>query len=89
MQKQRTGPNDTHPDVDALQAAGFRAMTAERKFALMDSLTTSCVSMARQAIRDAHPDLSQRERDLLFVEIHYGSEWAERLRDRAIGSDER
>jgi hypothetical protein len=37
--------------------------------------------MARQAIAQAHPELSLRERELLFVEVQYGRDWAARLRE--------
>jgi len=46
----------------------------------MRSLTAFVVRLAKKGIRDANPELTDQEAQLLFVEVHYGKELAERLR---------
>jgi hypothetical protein len=47
----------------------------------MRALSACVVRLARAGIRRANPDLTERELQLLFVEVHYGRELAERLRE--------
>ena len=76
----RTGLTDTHPEIDAMLADGFRRMGAAEKFALVDSLSSAVIANAKRAIREANPGLDQHELDLIFLEKHYGRDLAERFR---------
>ena len=71
---------DTHPAAEEVQLQLLRAASPARRFAIMQSLTASVVRMARKGIREANPKLNEQEQRLLFVEVHYGRELAERLR---------
>jgi hypothetical protein len=66
--------------MHAEQIRLLREAGTARRFALMRSLSATVIHLARKAIRDANPDLSERERQLLFVRVHYGEDLAERLR---------
>jgi hypothetical protein len=71
-------PKDDRADrkqIELLRAAG-----PAHRAQLALSLSAQVIAMARRAISDAHPDLSPREVDLRFVEIHYGPELAAKLR---------
>lgn len=61
--------------VDLLRAAG-----QGRRAALCRSLSASVISLARQAIRTRHPEYSERDVALAFIELHYGKELAEHVR---------
>ena len=72
---------DTHPAAEAVQIRLFREASPARRFEIMRALSTYVVRLARAGIRRANPDLTERELQLLFVEVHYGRELAERLRE--------
>lgn len=72
--------SDTHPEAERVQLELLRGRSPAERFALTRSLSTSAIQMARRALEKANPGLSKRELDLLFVESHYGSEIANRLR---------
>ena len=72
---------DTHPEMDAVLIARLRQATVAERLTRVLTLTQTVRHMAREGIARARPDWSPRERDLLFVEVHYGREWAERLRE--------
>jgi hypothetical protein len=44
------------------------------------SLSQSAIELSRRAIRRRHPDASEEELGLLFVELHYGRDLADRVR---------
>lgn len=71
---------DTHPRAEEVQLGLLRAASPARRFRAMKSLTASVVRLAKKGIREANPDLTEQEQRLLFVEIHYGRELANRVR---------
>lgn len=79
--------SDTAPEAADVQIQLLRQATESERLARMQSLMRSTRSRAREGIARAHPELDQRGRDLLFVEVHYGRQWANRLRDyfQALG----
>ena len=78
-------PIDTHPDALDAQIRLLRQKTTSERFALLCSLTQTAVYHSKRAIARANPQLSKRDRELLFVEVHYGKELAVRLRDYLDG----
>ena len=75
---------DTHPDAEAVQIELLRRTSVSRRVAMVCSMTRLAVSSSRRACRRAHPELTERELDLLFVELNYGSDLAQRLRRRLM-----
>lgn len=76
----RTQSTDTHPKAEAVQIELLRKASPSKRFALMRRLSEQTISLAKRAIRRANPDASEQELNLIFVEIHYGRELAQRLR---------
>ena len=74
-----SSPLDTTPDAERVPLALIRAATVPRRLHLALSLPATVINLARRAIARAHPDVSQDERDLLFVERHYGAVLAREL----------
>lgn len=74
--------SDTDPEVETVRQEILRGKTGAEKFALVRSLTATVIALCRQGIRDRHPEFSEREVDLHFVEMNYGRELAEGLRRR-------
>lgn len=58
----------------------LRQATVADRVGLARSVTATTIRLARAAIDRAHPEWSQEERDLYFLEVHYGREVAERVR---------
>ena len=73
-------PLDTTPEAERVQIELLRAAPVARRLRLAFSLSATVISLARRAHARARPNASQRELDLLFVEVHYGAELAGDLR---------
>ncbi len=71
---------DTHPEAEAVLNGLLRRATIDECLARTVSLTQLVRDLSRQGIVEAHPNLSPQDRNLLFVEVTYGREWANRLR---------
>lgn len=72
--------SDTPPDIEQLQIELLRQKTVTERMALAGNLTHFVIQLSRQAIARQHPEWTQRQVDLEWVEIHYGRELAESLR---------
>jgi len=69
-------PLDTEKTAENVQLELLRAKTPAQRSRLACSLTHTAIFHAKRAIERAHPGLSQEERDLLFIDVHYGKELA-------------
>lgn len=58
----------------------LRAAGPGRRVALCRSLSASVISLARHAIRIRHPEYTDCDVALAFVELHYGEELAVNVR---------
>ena len=78
--------NDTHPEAERVQIDLLRKAGPEHRLAMACDLTDFVIKLAKDAITRAHPNATQRERELLFIEVHYGPVVADvvrRLQDAA------
>jgi hypothetical protein len=75
-----TQSRDTHPEAERVQIELLRKATAERRLELGLSLSEEAMEIARQAIAQANPLASEEDQKLLFVEITYGKDLADRVR---------
>ena len=73
-------PADTTADAERVQIGLLQAASVARRLHLALSLTATVIGAARRALERTHPDLSARERSLLFVNVHYGRDLADALR---------
>lgn len=78
---------DTNAEVERFQISLLRKASVAKRFALMQSLTSTTIQLSKRAIARANPGLSKRELDLLFVKYNYGDKLAEKLRDYLIRND--
>ena len=67
-------------DADRIQVDLLRRAGVAERFRLVCSLSSTVVELSRQAIRDRHPEWSEREVLLEWAAVHYGRELAERVR---------
>jgi hypothetical protein len=73
---------DTHPEAEAFQQELLRRASVSEKFSLVRTLTATVVSLCWQGIRERHPEFSELEIGLYFVEMNYGKALADGLRHR-------
>ena len=71
---------DTHPEAEKFQISLIRRASIACRIARARSLSQTVIQLSRRAISRTKPGLSKAELDLLFVEYHYGSDQAVRLR---------
>lgn len=71
---------DTTPQAEKVQIELIRKSSVSMRISRVRSLSQTVIFLSRRAIRCANPSLSEREVDIVFVELHYGKDIAERLR---------
>ena len=76
---------DTHPDAETVLVELWRKKTPAERFARMCELTEMTRRNSKRAIQEAQPDASPEEVNLRFVELHYGSDLANQLREYLKG----
>lgn len=76
----RTQSRDTHLEAERVQIELLRKATITRRLELAFSLSQEALQLAREGIRQAHPEASEEEIGLIFVEINYSKELADRVR---------
>jgi hypothetical protein len=76
-----TIPNDTTPEAEAVQLEILRRKSPTELANLALRLSAHMTALSKRAIREAHPEFSEREVTEMFVEIHYGKELANAVRE--------
>jgi hypothetical protein len=76
----KTQSEDTSPEVERVQIELLRKAGKTRRLQLGLELSSEALEMAQRAIKRAHPELSELEAKLLFVEVTYGKDLADRVR---------
>lgn len=76
----KTQSEDTSPEIERVQIELLRKAGKTRRLQLGLELSGEALEMAQRAIKRAHPELSELEAKLLFVEVTYGKELADRVR---------
>jgi hypothetical protein len=71
---------DTDPQAEKVLIELIRKSSVAERISRVRSLSQTVMYLSRRAIQRANPTLSEREVDLLFVELHYGKDLADRLR---------
>ena len=66
--------SDTHPEAGKVQIELIRKMTVAERLGVMRSMTATAIGLSRRAIAEANPELSPKEVEMLWVDIHYGKE---------------
>lgn len=74
-----TGLSDTTQEAEKVWIDLIRKVSSTQRLATAISLSQSIISMARRAVGRAHPELSPREADILFISIHYGKDIAQKV----------
>lgn len=73
--------SDTHPDAERVQIELLRRKTPAERLAMARRLSDLVVRMSRQAIARRHPDWTPQQVKLAWIEMSYGRELADQVRD--------
>ncbi|MFO0943310.1 MAG: hypothetical protein U0930_21455 [Pirellulales bacterium] len=68
---------DTSEQAELLQLELFRRLTPTKRIQKVCRLSASLRQMAMDSIRRQHPEMSDCQRQLKFIEITYGTELAQ------------
>lgn len=71
---------DTCADAEAVQLQLLRKMTPQQRLQKACNLSAQLRNMAFDAIRRRHPDFSEDEVRLKFIEVTYGKQLADDVR---------
>ena len=75
-----TQSTDTNPEVERIYVSLLRNISVHDRLVRTLSFSSSIIDLSKRAISRANPDLSEQEKNILFVEYHYGVELAKKLR---------
>jgi len=70
---------DTSPEAERIQIELIRKASSTKLFGLIRSLSQTMIQASRENIRQLHSEASEEELALIFIELYYGEELAERL----------
>jgi hypothetical protein len=71
---------DTDVEAENVQMALLREAGATRRIRMALSLSAQVIGLAHQAIRRSHPQATDEDVRLRFVELHYGPDLAADVR---------
>ncbi|MCP4111864.1 MAG: hypothetical protein GY749_41110 [Desulfobacteraceae bacterium] len=74
------GFSDTYPSAEEFQISLIRRASISERISLALSLSQTIIQLSKRAILRANPDLNDEELGLIFIEYHYGSKLADRVR---------
>jgi len=75
-----TQSTDTNPEAERVLISLLRKLNTTQKLEQVQSFSSSIIKLSKRAISRANPDLNEDEKNILFVEYHYGVELASKLR---------
>ncbi len=80
MRQMQPVVSDTDEATERVHLDLLRRSSPGRRLALALSISSTVVGLSRRGLARAHPDLTEEELALLFVERHYGRRLADDLR---------
>ena len=78
----RTQSEDTSPEMERVQIELIRKATSTKLFGLVRSMSQTMIEASIRNIRKLHPDASQEEITVIFVELYYGKKVADLVRSQ-------
>ena len=72
--------NDTSADAESVQLKLISRLPPTERLEKALALTCEVIRLSKAAIRRRHPEFSEDEVGLKFIELNYGSELAESVR---------
>lgn len=71
--------SDTDTEIERVLIDLFRKTTAAQKFSRVRSLSQTVMQLSHRGIVRANKGISDKDADILFVQLHYGSDLASKL----------
>jgi len=71
---------DTNAEVERVLISLLRKLSMKEKLERTLAFSSSIINLSKRAISRANPDLNEDEKNILFVEYHYGVELDSKLR---------
>ena len=78
----RTQSKDTSSEMERVQIELIRKASPAKIFGLVRSMSQTMIQASRRNIRKLHPDASEEELTLIFVELYYGKQLANLVRSQ-------
>ncbi len=72
--------SDTNPEAEKILIKLIRQKSIPERLAQMESLTSLVIQLSKRAIARNNINKGKRELDLLFLELHYGEELSNKVR---------
>ena len=72
--------SDTDEKIEKIQIDLIRQLSTSERVSRVRSLSQTVIRLSRRAIRQANPDLSEKELKYIFLAYHYGNEVAEKFK---------
>ncbi len=72
--------NDTSPEAAAVHLELLRKMPPSQRLNQALALSCEVMRLSKQAIRRRHPEFSEDEVRIKFIEMHYGAELAQSVK---------
>jgi hypothetical protein len=76
----KTQSIDTHIKAEQFQISLLRQKNTAGKFAQIRSLSKSTIQLSKRAIFRANKGISEQQVNLLFINLHYGQDLANRVK---------
>jgi hypothetical protein len=76
----KTQSPDTSEEFEKMYFALLRQKTAAERFQMTSDLTESAFRLWCGGVKKRNPQWSDQEIAIHWVEVHYGKEWAEKVR---------
>lgn len=76
----KTQSIDTHTKAEQFQVSLLREKSTASKFAQIRSLSKSTIQLSKRAIFRANKGISEQQLNLLFINLHYGQDLANRIK---------
>ena len=76
----KTQSIDTYIKAEQFQISLLRNRSTASKFAQIRSLSKSTIQLSKRAISRANKGLNEQDVNLLFINLHYGQDLANRIK---------
>lgn len=76
----KTQSVDTNEKTEKVLISIIRKKSPSQKLSQVFSLSQMAIQLSKRAIRRANPNLDDNEIKLLFIELHYGKDLANKVR---------
>jgi len=76
----KTQSIDTHLKTERILISLLRQERTAKKFSQIRSLSQTTIQLSKRAIARANKNLDENQINLLFINLHYGKDLAERVR---------